>query len=52
MGSMTAPGVDFYRAAKEMLAELYSRYNLNPAGGCGLNVCIERDIFTRCCAEG
>jgi hypothetical protein len=48
-GSMTAPGLDYYRAAKEMLAELYLRCKLKPAGVCGLNVCIERDIFTRCC---
>ncbi|MDR3310357.1 MAG: hypothetical protein LBS90_03275 [Oscillospiraceae bacterium] len=48
-GSMKAPGVDFYRAAKEMFAELYSRHKLDPAGACGLNVCVERDIFTRCC---
>ena len=45
MGSMKAPGVDYYRAVKEMLAELYARYDLEPAGGCGLNVCIDRDIW-------
>ena len=44
VGSMKAPDVDYYRAAKEMLAELYMKYDLKPAGGCGLNVCIERDI--------
>ena len=32
-------------AVKEMLAELYIKYNLEPAGGCGLNVCIDRDIW-------
>ena len=45
MGSMKAPGLDYFRAAKEMLAELYVKYNLEPAGGCGLNVCVESDIW-------
>lgn len=45
MGSMQAPGVDFYRAVKELFAELYQKYNLEPAGCCGLNVCMERDIW-------
>ena len=45
MGSMKPPDVDYYRAVKEMLAELYVKYNLKPAGGCGLNVCIESDIW-------
>jgi len=44
MGSMAAPTLDYFRRAKEMLAELYSKYNLSPAGGCGLNVCVEKDI--------
>lgn len=44
MGSMKTPDLDYYRAVKEMLAELYIKYDLRPAGGCGLNVCIERDI--------
>lgn len=45
MGSMTAPDADYFRAVKEMLAELYIQYELEPAGGCGLNVCVERDIW-------
>lgn len=45
MGSMKAPSADYYRAVKEMLAELYIKYNLKPAGGCGLNVCVEKDIW-------
>lgn len=44
MGSMKAQDLDYYRAVKEMLVELYVKYGLKPAGGCGLNVCIERDI--------
>lgn len=35
----------YYRRAKEMLAQLYVTYHLEPAGGCGLNVCVERDIY-------
>ena len=45
LGSMKAPDVNYFRAAKEMLAELYIKYKLRPAGACGLNVCVERDIF-------
>ncbi|MDR0699572.1 MAG: hypothetical protein LBG28_10210 [Tannerella sp.] len=45
MGSMAAPDIDYFRRVKNMLADLYLRYNLSPAGGCGLNVCIEKDIF-------
>ena len=44
MDSMKPPNVDYYRAVKEMFAELYVKYDLKPAGGCGLNVCIESDI--------
>jgi len=44
-GSMKAPEVDYYRRVKELFAELYLKYGLEPAGGQGLNVCIERDIW-------
>ena len=44
-GSMRPPELDYYRRVKEMLAQLYVKYNLEPAGGCGLNVCVERDIY-------
>lgn len=43
-GSMKTPDVEYFRAVKEIFGDLYSKYNLSPAGGCGLNVCIERDI--------
>lgn len=39
---------DYYRRVKEMLAQLY----IESAGCCGLNVCVERDIWTAgnsCC---
>lgn len=45
MNSMKSPEADYFRAVKEMLAELYVKYKLEPAGGCGLNVCIERDVW-------
>lgn len=44
-GTMTPPDIDYFRAVKEMLAELYIKYGLKPVGGCGLNVCLESDIF-------
>ena len=45
LGSVKPPELDFFRAVKEMLGELYVKYDLYPAGGCGLNVCVERDIL-------
>lgn len=45
MGSMKAPDLDYFRTVKEIFGELYLKYNLTPPGGCGLNVCIEKDIF-------
>ncbi|MDR1821875.1 MAG: hypothetical protein LBQ91_05510, partial [Oscillospiraceae bacterium] len=45
MGSMNAPELDFYRRVIDLFGELYERYKLEPAGCCGLNVCIERDIW-------
>ena len=53
-GSMKPASLDYFRRTKEMLAELYLKYRLEPAGCCGLNVCVERDIWraatgTTCC---
>lgn len=45
MGTMQAPNLDFYRRVKDLFAELYQKYHLEPAGCCGLNVCMERDIW-------
>ena len=45
MGSMKAPDLDYFRSVKEILAELYVKHKFKPAGGCGLNVCVERDIL-------
>ena len=47
LGSMKPAELDYFRAVKEMLTELYLKYNLSPAGGCGLNVCIEKDVWLR-----
>ena len=44
-GSMKAPNVDYYKQVKELFAELYTKYNLEPTPTAGLNVCIERDIW-------
>lgn len=44
-GSMKGASLDYFRRTKEMLAELYLKYSLEPAGCCGLNVCVERDIW-------
>ena len=45
LGSMTPPDLDYYRKVKEGFADLYRKYDLHPAGCCGLNVCVERDIY-------
>ena len=44
-GSMKPASLEYFRKTKEMLAELYLKYDLEPAGCCGLNVCVERDIW-------
>jgi hypothetical protein len=44
-GSMKAPDIDYYRRVKELFAELYVRYGVEPTASRGLNVCIERDIW-------
>ena len=53
-GSMRPASLDYFRKTKDMLAELYLKYGLEPAGCCGLNVCVERDVWrqatgTPCC---
>ncbi|MGI6722563.1 MAG: radical SAM protein [Anaerovoracaceae bacterium] len=44
-GTMTPPGLDFFRACKGLFAEAYYKYDLIPAGLCGVNTCVERDIW-------
>ncbi|MDR0862567.1 MAG: hypothetical protein LBN30_07350 [Oscillospiraceae bacterium] len=45
MGTMRAPNVDYYRRVIDLFGGLYAKYRLEPAGACGLNVCVERDIW-------
>jgi hypothetical protein len=45
MNSMKPPGLDYFRRVKELFAELYDKYQLIPPGACGLNVCVEKDIY-------
>jgi len=45
MGSMKTPDIDYFRKVKEMFADSYIKYDLEPPNGEGLNVCIERDIY-------
>lgn len=48
-GSMRAPDVGYYRRVKELFSELYRKYKLEPSNSCGLNVCMERDIWQYSC---
>jgi hypothetical protein len=52
MGSMKAPDADYYSRVAELFGELYERYDLEPAGMCGLNVCVERDIWRTRASKG
>jgi hypothetical protein len=45
MGKMQAPGLDYYRAVKEGLAEIYIKYGIEPPGDTGFNVCVCRDTW-------
>ncbi|MDR0936390.1 MAG: radical SAM protein [Oscillospiraceae bacterium] len=48
-GTMSAPGVDYYRRVIDLFGEIYTKFNLEPAGARGLNVCMERDIWRNKC---
>jgi len=43
--TMQTPEIEYYKRVKELFAELYQKYNLEPSECCGLNVCMERDIW-------
>ena len=43
--TMQTPTVEYYQKVKELLADLYQKYNLEPTECLGLNVCMERDIW-------
>ena len=51
-GSMKPASLDYFRRVIDMLAELYISHDLEPAGCCGLNVCIERDIWKKAAGAG
>ena len=40
-----APGLDFYRTIKNGLAEIYNKYDCEPPGNAGFNVCLCRDTW-------
>jgi hypothetical protein len=44
-GRSRAPGLEYYRRAKEGLAEIYDRYGIEPPGEAGFNVCLCRDAW-------
>ncbi len=44
-GTMGTPDIEYYQRVKELFAELYYKYNLEPSKTHGLNVCMERDIW-------
>ena len=48
-GSMQAPDIAYYQRVKNLLAELYQKYNLESPASRGLNVCLERDIWNYSC---
>jgi hypothetical protein len=45
MGKMQAPGFEYYREVKEGLADIYTKYGIEPPGGVGFNVCLCRDAW-------
>ena len=45
MNSVKTPDVEYYRAIKDAFGNLYTKYSLEPAGGSGLNVCVDKDIW-------
>ena len=45
VGKTDAPGVDYYRRVREAFAEIYDKYDLEPPGRAGFNVCMCRDAW-------
>jgi len=48
--TMKAPDLSYYQRVKDLFADLYQKYSLKPVANCGLNVCIERDIWNYSCS--
>ena len=46
-GRPTAPDLDYYRKVKKGLAEIYYKYQCEPPGDAGFNVCLCRDTWNR-----
>jgi hypothetical protein len=44
-GRPTAPDLDYYRKVKKGLAEIYYKYQCEPPGDTGFNVCLCRDTW-------
>lgn len=44
LGGTTPPGLDYYRRARQGFLALFEKYNLEPPGASGLNVCMCRDL--------
>ncbi len=45
LGSTEAPGIGYYRRVREAYANIYDRYDLEPPGTAGFNVCMCRDAW-------
>ena len=45
LGRTEAPSLDYYRQVRDRIAELYARYDIEPPGGAGFNVCLCRDTW-------
>jgi hypothetical protein len=48
LGKLEAPGLDYYRRARDGIAEIFYKYKIEPPGGTGFNVCLCRDAWNHC----
>jgi hypothetical protein len=48
LGMSKAPGLDYYRGVCDGIAEIFRKYNIQPPGGTGFNVCLCRDAWNHC----
>jgi hypothetical protein len=48
LGMSKAPGLDYYRHVCEGIAEIFYKYQAQPPGGAGFNVCLCRDAWNHC----
>ena len=44
-GKSEPPGLDYYRHARKAFLDIWDKYQLEPAGGAGTHVCMERDLW-------